>query len=381
MKKQLNCSALLNWTLCLCVLAVVGCSKDKNPVFPEDQDPEEYDRSVMLNNYANQYILPAYLAYYNQTITLNNRVDSFITTPSILALQNLRTEWEMNLLIWQDVAFLEFGPAANISLRAQTNVYPVDTALIKNNISSGVYDLQVASNFDAKGFQALDFLLNGITASDTATVNYYINTTNAKTYLQDVSSEIETNASSVYNDWKNSYAASFTANSASNAQGSSVSNVVNALSQHYEGYIRKGKIGLPVGAFNGFSQLPMPEHVEAYYANESLPYVYRSLTSLQDFINGKAYMSTTNGEGGACAGQFVNAQNNGQPLETVINNQFSAIQAALGNINDPLSSEVVNNQSGVEVVYQKMQMLVPQIKVEMTNALEVLITYQDSDGD
>ncbi|MCO6499826.1 MAG: imelysin family protein [Vicingus serpentipes] len=363
------------------LLILIGCSKDKDPVIPEDKDPEEYDRTALLNNYTHQYIQPAYAAYYNQVKILNNEVDSFIASPTILSLQNLRTEWEISLLIWQDVAFLEFGPAANISLRAQTNIYPVDTALIKSNISSGVYNLQAASNFDAKGFQALDFLLNGIAAVDADIVNYYTNTVNAKTYLQDVASEIETNASTVYNDWNSSYGTAFINNSASNAQGSSISDVVNAISQHYEGYIRKGKVGLPAGVFNGFSQLPMPEHVEAYYSNQSLPYVYRSLTSIQNFIQGKGYISTVNGEGLDDYMNFVNAQNNGQPLSTVINNQFSAIQVELGNINDPLSNEVVNNQSGVEAVYQKMQMLVPYIKIEMTNALEVLITYQDTDGD
>ena len=78
---------------------------------------------------------------------------------------------------------------------------------------------------------------------------------------------------------------------------------------------------------------------------------------------------------------FVNAQKSGQNLHTVIDNQFSAIKIELDNINDPLSNEVTVNTSGVNAVYQKMQQMVGYLKVDMTNALEVLITYQDSDGD
>jgi hypothetical protein len=285
------------------------------------------------------------------------------------------------LLIWQDVAFLEFGPASNISLRAQTNVYTVDVTLIQSNISSGTYNLASGSNFDAKGFQTIDYLLYGVAATDTDIVAYYTNNANAKKYLQDVVDELKANASAVKSEWDNSYTSSFIANGASNAQGSAISDMLNSLNLHYEAYVRKGKIGLPVGAFNTFSNQTLPVHVEGYYSNQSLPYVYRSLSSLKTFINGNNYLTNVNGEGLDDYMSYVNAQSGGQPLGSLINNQFSTIQSALGNINDPLSREVDVNTSGVNTVYQKMQQMVGYLKIDMTNALEVLVTYQDSDGD
>ena len=50
-------------------------------------------------------------------------------------------------------------------------------------------------------------------------------------------------------------------------------------------------------------------------------------------------------------------------------------------LNDPLSSEIMNNKPAVNECYSKMQQLVPYTKVDMTSALGVLITYQDNDGD
>ena len=380
---KLKYSKVIGLTFCFSLLVLVSCSKKDEEVLPEDPTAEDYDKAPMLTNYSNEYIKPAYSAYYTAVTELKNEVTSFNTTLTVASLQNLRTKWENALLVWQDVAFLEFGPAANISLRAQTNVYPVDTILMKSNIASGTYSLAAGSNFDAKGFQAIDYLLYGLEATDVNLVTYYSNTANARTYLQDVVDELEVNASTVKNEWFGSYSESFIANSASNAQGSSVSNVVNAITQHYETYLRKGKIGLPVGAFNGFSNQPMPEHVEAYYSNQSLPYVYRSVTAFQNFIKGKGYVSAANGVGLDDYMSFVNAQNGGQNLHTIIDNQFNAIRIELDNINDPLSNEVdVNvNNSGVNTVYGKMQQMVGYIKVDMTNALDVLITYQDSDGD
>lgn len=363
------------------LVVMVSCSKKNDNPIVEDPLVEDYDREAMLRNYADNYIIPAYAAYVSEVNDLKTEINTFNTTLSVAALQNLRVKWESTLLAWQDVSFLEFGPAQNISLRSQTNIYPVDTTLINSNITSGTYNLQLASNFDAKGFQALDYLINGTAANDNDIVTYFTNNANARTYLLNVILDIESGATTVNNDWINNYKTSFITNSSSNAQGSSVSNIVNAISLHYETYIRKGKIGLPAGVFNGFSQLPMPEHVESYYYQQSLPFVYRSLIAMQKFLKGEHYSTTTNGEGLDDYLSHVNAQSGGQPLQVLINNQFNTIQTELNNINDPLSNEVNINNQGVRDVYQKMQVLVPKMKVEMTNALEVMITYQDNDGD
>lgn len=361
---------------------ISSCKKD-NEISFEDENPsiEDYDRQLMLSNYADLYIVPAYTEYKNQVNELSDETQTFVNTISISNLQSLRIQWENTLLVWQDVAFLEFGPAEYISLRSQTNIYPVDTLLILNNINAGTYNLQAASNYVAKGFQAIDYLINGVGTTDQEIVDYFTSKPNAQTYLTNVVNELKTNGSYVYNEWVNMYRTSFVNNSSSNSQGSSVSDLVNALNAHYETYIRKGQIGLPAGVFNGFTQTPMPKHVEALYFKKSLPYVYRALSSFQKFMNGNSYVSNTSGEGFDDYLKFVNATSGNVPLETAINNQMVAINNQLATINDPLSNEVLVNNQAVKDVYQQMQMLVPKLKVELTDALGVLITYQDNDGD
>lgn len=378
---KLKYSRVIVLTCCFSLLILVSCSKNDNEVLPENPTARDYDRTALLTNYANSYIKPAYAEYVSKVSELQTEISSFNSSLTVPALQSLRIKWENALLVWQDVAFLEFGPASNISLRAQTNVYPVDVTLIQSNISSGTYSLSSGSNFDAKGFQAIDYLIYGVASTDADIVAYYTNNANAKTYLEDLVDELKANATAVKSDWNGSYTSIFIANSASNAQGSSLSDILNSLNLHYEAYVRKGKVGLPFGAFNLFSNQTLPEHVEGYYSNQSLPYVYRSLSSLKTFINGNNYITNVSGEGLDDYMSFVNAQTGSQSLQTVINNQFSSIQSELGNINDPLSNELDANTSGVNAVYQKMQQMVGYLKVDMTNSLEVLITYQDSDGD
>ncbi|TXB66017.1 imelysin family protein [Vicingus serpentipes] len=368
--------------LALILVSLFACKKENKVKFDDETiSVDDYNRQLMLTNYTNSYILPAYSVYKTDLLELYNETQTFTATPTLSNLQQLRVKWKDALLVWQDVAFLEFGPAEYIALRSQTNVYPADTSLILNNINVGSYNLQSASNYSAKGFQSVDYLINGIGGNDQEIVDYFTSNTNAKTYLKDVVNELKTNADYVYSEWSNSYASTFIGNSSSNAQGSSVSDLVNALNLHFETYIRKGKIGLPSGVFNGFTQTPMPNHVEAMYIQESLPYVYRSLSSFHKFINGNSYITNMAGEGFDDYLIFINATSSGIGLETAINNQISSINDKLNLINDPLSNEVLTNNQAVKDVYQQMQMLVPKMKIELTDALGVLITYQDNDGD
>ena len=105
-----------------------------------------------------------------------------------------------------------------------------------------------------KGFQALDFLLNRPAFSDQQLVDYFIANPNSNSYLMDLTQDLLSNCSYVHSEWNSSYSEIFINDYESNAQGSSISDVMNALNLHYEYYLRRGKIGLPLGVFNGFSQ-------------------------------------------------------------------------------------------------------------------------------
>lgn len=348
---------------------------------PEDNSPDNYDKETMLTNIANNYIVPAYLNYKNQSSSLTTFISAFTTIPNTTNLTNCKNQWKETLLAWQDVAMLEFGPAESLSLRSQTNIYPVDTTLINSNIFSNSYDLQLPSNFDAKGLQTLDYLLFKPSMSDAQLVDYYTNSTNAKTYLTTVSNEIKTNASSVYTDWQSTYATTFINNNATTAQGSSVSNLINALSLHFEAFVRKGKIGIPSGVFNGVSQQTLPGHVEGFYSSYSTEFAVREMLAISKLIKGSAYTSGTNGDGLDDYLDFVEAKNGTDNLSTVIENQINTILTNINVLNGSLSDNITSNPTAVNTVYQSMQQLVPLIKVEMTSNLGVLVSYQDNDGD
>jgi hypothetical protein len=335
----------------------------------------------MLENITNNYILPALENYKSQCDTLNNSTYTFVTNPNQQNFTKLRSNWESALLSWQEVSFLDFGPAEYIVLKSQTNIYPTDTTLINENITLGNWNFTNSNYFDQKGFQALDYLLNKPNYTDQQIIDYFSSSSNAQNYLSNITQDLLDNINYVYNEWNGPYKTAFINDHESNSQGSSVSNIVNALCLHYEFYLRRGKIGLPLGVFNGFSQLEMPELVECYYHGQSLPFAIKAVSSMEKYINGVNYSTEENGLGLDDYMDFTNAMHNNNSLSITIDNQISDIINSLNTLNDPLSEEIINNKPAVSETYQKLQQLVPYLKVDMTSALGVLITYQDNDGD
>ena len=218
-------------------------------------------------------------------------------------------------------------------------------------------------------------------------ISYYQSDSNATNYLKSISEDLLININYVTEQWdlqKGDFINDFeTTNTgySSNSQGSSISNIINALCLHYEFYVRRGKVGLPMGVFNGFSQQELPHLVECYYSGKSFQNAIRSISSIRKFINGSSYTANDNGLGLDDYMNFVNAELNSEQLSIVIDNQIVTILNELDNYNNTLSEEIVTNKTALSVSYGELQRLVPYIKVDMTSALGVLITYQDNDGD
>ena len=149
-------------SIVLVIFAFNGCKKGCTDPLALNYDPnakkedqsceyESFNKQGLLDNLANSFILPSVEAYKTNVDNLHTASTSFTTTPSASNLTTLKTAWETALLTWQDIAFLDFGPAAYIVLKSQTNTYPTDTAGINLNISSGNWLLTSASFNDLSG--------------------------------------------------------------------------------------------------------------------------------------------------------------------------------------------------------------------------------------
>ena len=371
-------------------LALVGlqaCKEDPEPTSCDGNGGStEFDRAPMLTNAANNIIIPSYQEFDTKVQNLETSFNIFKANVNQSNLDDLRIKWKEALVAWQYVGFFQFGPADGIVLKENMNMYPIDTIIINNNIAAGTYNLDATSNFKAKGLQALDFFLHGLGNTDTDIITFLTTDGNAAgriQYMTDVIDDMVLKSAYVLNEWQpngNDYAATFIAADGIDL-GSGTNMLFNGLIEHFEKYVRSGKVGIPSGALT-FSQSPAPHTVEAIYAgNVGKEMLDHGMTAFENIYNGIGN-DGTDGEGFKEYLDYLGTSGPSSTLADDINSQVSAINTANNtNIQDPMSVTVVSNHAQFLDSFNEMQTLVTLVKNDLKNAIGLTITYSDSDGD
>ena len=249
------------------VLGLFSCKKE-DPKLPElPNTSSDFYLEDLLKSWSGSIIVPNYENYNTDAADLKSAASAFQSDVSASNLEILRAKWKVAYLSWQTVSMYEFGPAANITLRGETNIYPLDTAELNGLVREGSTNITGANRLDVKGFPAIDYLINsGSNESVLSTFTDASSGSNRLGYLLEVATQIADNASSVSAKWSSTgsnYVSQF--NSAIGTDvGSSLGLTINALNQHIERFLRDGKLGIPNGNRN-FSGTALPNHVEAFY--------------------------------------------------------------------------------------------------------------------
>lgn len=366
----------------LFITAILGVFASCSSESDSPASGDNFDRGALLTNWADNIIIPRFEDYQTKIDLLNNDVATFNAAPSQDNLNNLRATWLNAYKSYQYVNVFNIGKADEINFTNRTNIYPVNTAGIEANVTSGVYNLELLSQFDKQGLSALDYMLNGLASSDTEILDFY--TTNSKAanfkqYLLDLTSNLKTNADAIVTDWNGSFRATFI-NSSGNSVSSSLNKMVNNFVKNFEKDIRAGKIGIPAGIYSNGTQFP--EKVEAYYKNDiSKILLNESVKGAQDFFNGKHFNSATEGESLKSYLNFLNTVRSGQNLSTIINNQFATINSANAVLSDSFSSQVNTSNAKMILSFDELQKNVVYFKLDMMQALNITVDYVDADGD
>ena len=358
---------------------IIACSSNGGD---DNTGGDNYDRTALLTNWADNIIIPSYVNYQTKVQTLVSSTATFVATPTEANLQTVRTSWLEAYKGYQYISMYNLGKAEEINLNGASNTYPTSTVGIESNISSGTYNLSLLSQFDKQGFPALDYLINGLGADDASIVGFYATHTNAanyKQYLADVVNKLKTNADAVVTDWNSGFRNSYVANNGTSVS-SSVNKTANLFVKNLEKDIRTGKLGIPAGIFSG--GVKYPEKVEGYYKNDiSKELLNTSIKAAQDFFNGKHFNSATTGVGLKSYLDFLNVTKNDQKLSDIINNQFAIIYTSNNTLNDSFSQQINTDNSKMIVSYDGLQQNVIYTKLDMMQALNITIDYVDGDGD
>jgi predicted lipoprotein len=345
----------------LVFLGLFACSEDKN----EDENTVEFNQSALLLNLSNNIIVPSYNQLNANVNDLSIKVDSFIASPRIRTLNEVRLAFELSYNNWQRVSFLELGPAATNGLRTAVNIYPANNNLIEQNISSNSYNLDAFSNLAAKGFPAIDYLLYA--KSDSSVISDF-NSNNRKMYLKNVCEKLVEQISQVNSAWNSSYKTTFESQTGTDI-GSSIGMLINTLNQHYERNFRDGKIGIPLGIRS--SGVVRLNDIEAKNSSISFDLIKSNFEAMKNIYFG---------ENGLGLDDYLIASN-ASDVNSIISSQITKIESELSQYSGSMENAIQNQNQELLTTYQEIQKLIVYWKVDMPSRLGVLITYQDNDGD
>lgn len=373
-----NFYSLLFLLVMACCL--VACSDDdtENTTNPTNN----FDRSKMLINWADDLIIPSYQNFVAETNSLKTASDAFVAETNAENLAALRMAWEAAYINWQNVEMYDIGPARDVVLRSFVNTYPTNAASIQTLIENQNYNLLDPNLNDEQGFPALDYLLYGIAENDAELLALYDNDFNGekyRQYLTDVVDRIDNLANQVLTDWQNGYRDVFVQNSGSSAN-SSTNRMANVFMEFYEVRLRNGKIGFPAGVYSGGE--PQPTRVEAFYTKDlSKTLALEALQAHHAFFNGNATNSNTTAESFADYLDFLNTIKNGENLTHLINTQYEASINSINGLDDSFYTQINTNNNGMLEAFESLQDNVVFLKSDMFSALSIAVEFDSGDGD
>lgn len=367
----------------LFILGVFGCSSNGGDPVPVDNSK---DREIILTHWVDNIIIPSYGEFKTKMDLMLDKGNVFTTSPSTTSLVEFRSAWVNAYTGWQKVELFEFGPADKYTLRNFFNIYPADVAGIATNISDPAANLDLPNAYARQGFPALDYLLNGVGDNDADILAYYTTDPDASKridYIKRICTRMNTLLANVVAEWNGDYRSTFISKTGLDI-GSSMGLVVNAYVLYYERFVRTGKFGIPSGAAVASAGVPNPDKLEAFYKKDiSLTLAENANNAAKDFFNGVAVSTGAEGPSFSSYLDALGAKDTGTGtmLSAIIDDQFDVVSAKLDLLSPNLYEQIQTNNQAMINVYTEMQKMVRILKVDMTSAMSVTITYTDNDGD
>ena len=353
--------------------------EDSSKGTDDDQSGNDnsFDRVKMMTFITEEIIIPSYDNLNTSLTELKESYELFKINITEHNLQELRNKWLNSYKFWQHVEMYNIGKSMEDYLIFRSNIYPVDTVRVNQNIDNGEYDLENPNNYAAQGFPTMDYLLYGIDNDPVKVIDLYKENNKLMNYLGALIEDLAANVKTVNDDWnqvKNEFV-----NSVDNTASSNLNMMVNDFIYYYEKGFRANKFGIPAGVFSGGA---LPDRVEGFYSkNFSKVFALEAMTSVKKFFNGKSYKDDDlEGLGLKSYLDFVEKDKE-ELLSDKINNQLIDAEKSINELDNNLSGQIESDLIKVLKTYDEIQTAVVLLKVDMLQALNIAVDYADADGD
>ena len=336
-----------------------------------------FDRVKMMTFISEEIIIPSYYNLNTSITELKESYELFKINITEHNLEELRNKWLKSYKLWQHVEMFNIGKSMEDYLIFRSNIYPVDTVRVNQNINNGEYDLKNPNNYAAQGFPTMDYLLYGKVNDPAKIIDHYKENDKTMNYLGSLIEDLATNVKNVNDDWnqvKNEFVSSV-----DNTASSNLNMMVNDFIYYYEKGFRANKFGIPAGVFSGGA---LPDRVEGFYSkNFSKVFALEAMTSIKKFFNGESYKnSDIKGLGLKSYIDFVEKDQE-ELLSDKINVQLTDAEKSINELGNNLSDQIESDLIKVLKTYDDIQTAVVLLKVDMLQALNIAVDYADADGD
>lgn len=300
-------------------------------------------------------------------------ISAFAATPNSATLTAAQTAWATMAQNWAIVAPIDFGPIQDNLIESDVDTWPATDSKIEAAITAGTPATAVGA--DTKGLKGLEYLLFDPTGNAAVLAKYTgTGAAGRAVFLNSVAQDMVTQTGNLQSDWKSSYLSSFES-AKGNDVSSSVSQLVNTISLYLD-QVKNMKIGNPIGMGVKINDnQPHPTLIEYTIAEESIPVMVANMQAMKAAFDGGS------GQGLDDLLNYVKAQNNGQNLSTVVDNQFNDAITKLNAINPPYATAVSTQTAQLQAAFASIKTLIAYFKVDVANNLGVTITFTDTDGD
>ena len=357
----------------------ISCSSEE---LPENDDIQEFDRGAVMENYANNIIIPRYNDFKSELDKLKTEVIEFTQNPSTETHTSLSNQWLEAYKAWQYVEMFNIGKAEEIMYLNTMNTYPVNQERTIDNINSKKIDLSNPNDWACQGFPGLDFLIHGIAENLENILNLYKSETKYGDYLIVVISNMTTNTNNVVDNWS-SYKSEFIS-STNNTATSAFNMLTNDFVYYFEKGLRTNKIGIPAGVF---SNDPLETKIEAYFASKnsfkdvSKELITEALEAVKLMFNGTSKTGSVGPSYKSYLDYIKNVNNNGVDIGSEVLSKISTSNDRINDLDKNFINQINNDNTKMLATFDALQKVVVNLKTDMLSLFNVAVDYQDADGD
>ena len=357
----------------------VSCSSEE---LPENDDIQEFDRGSVMENYANNIIIPRYNDFKLELDKLKTEVLEFTQNPSTETHTSLSNQWLEAYKAWQYVEMFNIGKAEEIMYSNTMNTYPVNQERTIDNINSEKIDLSDPNDWACQGFPGLDFLIHGVAENLENILNLYNSDTKYGDYLIVVISNMSTNTNNVVDDWS-SYKSEFIS-STNNTATSAFNMLTNDFVYYFEKGLRTNKIGIPAGVF---SNNPLDTKIEAYFASKnsfkdvSKELITEALEAVKLMFTGTSKTGSVGPSYKSYLDYIKNINNNGVDIGSEVMSKINTSNDRINDLDKNFINQINNDNTKMLAAFDALQKIVVNFKTDMLSLFNIAVDYQDADGD